>query len=362
MAKRLSWIAASLLVITSFGTSGASADAFGVSASQTFGLAENQIISVQVSGLPADKGVYVVQCVLSQGKLSTDPKDCTSPQNVGSALWLSNDRGGANPGVAQNFKVLRTVNSKDCATSSCALVSSRDHVDRSDRSFDSITPITVSAISFSVNKTVSLVDAGDELSVSVSGLASDKGIYVRQCELPTDGTRPTKCDNAAAVWASNDASAHNLGAVDAGKDVVLRVKGHFVDKGQVIDCQLTSCGVYLERDWNGLSDRTLDTFATISFAAPVQVKQAVSGWKKSPGSTGLKIGKSLELAKKSLKTKQGNTLTWKTNNQSICKLVQTGNSITVKAVKAGTCLVTAQAPMTSRTHGMTFAWKVKVSK
>jgi hypothetical protein len=92
------------------------------------------------------------------------------------------------------------------------------------------------------------------------------------------------------------------------------------------------------------------------------VKQAVSGWKKLPGSTGLKIGKSLELAKKSLKTRQGNTLTWKTNNQSICKLVQTGNSITVKAVKAGTCLVTAQAPMTPRTHGMTFAWKVKVSK
>ena len=361
MTKRLSWIAALLIAITSLGASSAHADTFGITASQTFGLAENQIISVQVKGLPSDKGIYVVECVLSAGTISSDPKDCTSPQNVGSALWVSS-QGGSDPSVAQSFKVLRTINSKDCNANSCALVTSRDHMDRSDRSFDSITPITVSAMSFSLDKSGSLIDAGDEVSVSLAGVPSDKGVYVRQCELPADGTRPTKCDNAAAVWASNDANTFTMGAVDASKAVTLKVKGHFTDKGQTIDCQVTACGIYVERDWNGLTDRTLDTLATIAFAGPVQVNQEVKGWKTAPGRVTVMVTKSVALAKKSLQTKQGNGLTWSTDKPAVCKVDKAGKSVKVVGLKSGKCVVTASAPATTRTFAKTFTWRVKVSK
>jgi len=238
----------------------------------------------------------------------------------------------------------------------------RDHVDRSDRSFDSITTIKVSAISFALDKSTNLIDAGDALAVTISELPSDKGVYVRQCALPADGTRPTNCDNAAAVWASNVASALTQGGVDASKAIPFNLKGAFVGQAGLIDCQLVACGVYLERDWNGLSDRSLDTFVPVSFGAPIAAKQVVSGWKKAPGSVRLKAGKSLELAKKSLKTRQGNALNWSASSPKICKLVKSSKTVSVKAVKAGNCVVTATVPGSTRAIAKTFTWKVKVSK
>jgi len=362
MAKRIASIAALLLTVISLGATSAKADAFSITVSQRFGLAAGQTISVQANNLPSDKGIYLVECVLSEGQMSHDPKDCTSPQNVGSALWISNSQGGANPSQAQQFTILRTINSKDCATNECAIVSVRDHVQSSDRSFDSVTKINVSTISFSLEKSTGLVDAGEQFSATITGLPSDKGVYILQCQAPTDDTRPTKCDVPNAVWASNVASALTQGGVDASKAVPFRATGTFVSGSNVVDCQLTACGVYVERDWNGLNDRSLDTFLPISFLAPVQVAQGVTGWKKAPGALKLNLGKSVALANESLKTKQGNSLTWSSNKPNHCKLIQTGNLVKVKAVKAGKCVISATAPATSRTLAKIFTWRIKAAK
>ncbi len=364
MTKRMATIAALLLAVISLGATSAQADAFTIKVSQKFGLAGGQSVSVQALNLPSDKGIYVLQCVLTDGHLSGVQKDCTSPQDVGSALWISTSPGGANPSQAQAFTILRTINSKDCATNVCAIVSVRDHVQSSDRSFDSITTINVSTIAFSLEKSTGLVDAGEQFSATITGLPSDKGVYLRQCELPADGTRPTNCDDADAVWASNVAAALNQGGVDASKSIPFRAKGIFTStkNGKLIDCQLVACGVYLERDFNGLNDRSLDTFLPISFLAPVQVAQKVTGWKKAPGAVQLKLGKSLVLGKTSLKTKQGNALTWSTPTPKICKVVQANKTVSVKAVKAGTCVVTAVAPGTTRALAQTFKWRVNVTK
>lgn len=362
MAKRVASIAALLLTSISLGATSAQADAFGITVSQRFGLAAGQTISVQANNVPSDKGIYLLECVLSEGQMSRDPKDCTSPRNVGSALWISNSQGGANPSQAQQFTILRTINSKDCATNECAIVSVRDHVQSSDRSFDSITKINVSTIAFSLEKSTGLADVGEQFSATITGLPSDKGVYILQCQAPTDDTRPTKCDVPNAVWASNVAGALTQGGVDASKPVPFRATGTFVSGSNVVDCQLTACGVYVERDWNGLNDRSLDTFLPISFLAPVQVAQRVTGWKKAPGALKLNLGKSVALANKSLKTKQGKSLTWSTNKPNHCKLIQTGNVVKVKAVKAGTCVVSATAPATSRTLAITFTWRIKAPK
>ncbi|NBX70924.1 MAG: hypothetical protein EBQ98_03355, partial [Actinobacteria bacterium] len=93
-----------------------------------------------------------------------------------------------------------------------------------------------------------------------------------------------------------------------------------------------------------------------------QVAQGVTGWKKAPGALKLKLGKSVALANESLKTKQGNSLTWSSNKPNHCKVIQTGNVVKVKAVKAGTCVITATAPLTSRTFSKTFTWTVTVKK
>jgi len=363
MSKRIASIAALLLVVISLGATSAKADALSVKVDQTYGIADGQFVTITVENLPADKGIYIVECVLTDGHPSRDPKDCTSPQNVDSAFWVSNGAEGTNPSShVVALKVLRTINSKDCAVNSCAIVTMRDHVDPTDRSFDSITSLKVSTISFGLSKQIDLVDAGDEISVSISGLASDEGVYVRQCQLPTDGSRPTNCDNAGAVWATNVAGGLTQGGVDASKPVPLRIKGVFAGQSGLVDCQNVLCAVYVERDWNGLTDRSLDTLMPVVFSQPIPVKQTVIGWKQAPGSVRLKVGKTLDLAKKSVKTKQGNALTWSTPTPKICKVVPAGKTVSVKAVKAGTCVVTAVAPGTTRALAKTFKWRVNVTK
>jgi len=343
------------------GASSAHADTFGITASQTYGLTDNQVISVKVNGLPMDKGIYVKECVLTDGKVSSNPKDCTSSQNTGSALWFSFSPGGWNSSNAQNFKVVRTINGKDCTVNSCAIVTLRDHIAPSDRTYDSITPITVGSISFALNKSAGLVDAGDQVSVSVSGLAADKGIYIRQCEIPANGTRPTRCDSTSQLWASNVATdITELEAADASKEIKLNVSGRFIAAGLYTDCQLVTCGVYVQHDFADLSDRSLDAITTISFAPTIKVKQDVSSWKTAPKALTIKAGKFVSLAKFNVTSTKGYPITWTTSNPKSCKIVQTSTLINATALKAGSCVITATAPLTSRTFEKKFTWTVTV--
>lgn len=339
----------------------AKADSFGITLSQAYGLTENQTITVTVNGLPSDKGIYVLQCVLSAGQLTRDPKDCTSQQNLGSALWFSSQTGASNPALPASFKILQTINDKTCVANGCAIISMRDHVDRTDRSFNTFTPIQVSAIAFSLNKSTGLIDNGDSVQVSIAGLPADKGVYARQCEIPTAGTRPVNCDNARAVWATNVVPNQSLGGVPANLPFTLNVSGWFKGKTGGVDCQLVKCGIYLESDWTALSNRSLDTLLPISFAGMKKLRQTVTTWKTTPGSKSLKVGTSLNLFETGLTTAQGNALSWRTSNASRCAISTTGAYVTVTGKTRGTCTINATAAVSPRGVATTFTWQLTVT-
>jgi hypothetical protein len=362
MTKRIASIAAAVLAVVSLGATSAKADTFSITVSQRSGLADGQSVSIKTVNLPADTGIYVFECVLVDGKVSKNVADCTSTENDGSALWIGTTEGASDPMEDASFTILRTINGKDCLTTTCAIVTKRDNADSTDRSLDSITPITLSSLAVEIDKTEDLVDAGDELSVSITGIPANQGVYVRECEVPADGGRPVKCDNPNAVWASNDETALTQGGVDAGAPFTVKVKGLFALPTGSVDCQVTQCGLFIERDSKGLSDRSLDASTPINFAEAVKVKQVVTGWKKAPGAVKLKLKKSITLASASLKSSQGNTLTWKTNNKKSCTIVVAKDSVNIKAGKAGKCVITATAPESVRTSAASFTWKVTVAK
>ncbi|MBU6348134.1 MAG: hypothetical protein KGQ38_05935 [Actinomycetales bacterium] len=340
----------------------AKADAFGIKLSQAYGLTENQIITVTVNGLPSDKGIYVLQCVLSAGQLTRDPKDCTSQQNLGSALWFSSQTGASNPALPASFKILQTINDKSCVANGCAIISMRDHVDRTDQSFNTFTPIQVSSIAFSLNKSSGLIDNGDSVQVSIAGLSADKGVYARQCEIPTAGTRPLNCDNARAVWATNVVAYQSMGGVPANLPFALNVSGWFKGKNGGVDCQLVKCGIYLESDWTALSNRSLDTLLPISFAGMKKVRQTVASWKTAPGSKSIKLGSTVNLIESGLTTTQGSTLTWKSSNGAGCAVSTSGANVTVIGQTRGTCTITATAAASARGLLTTFTWRLTVTK
>ena len=348
------------------GTPAVASEAFGISISQTSRLYDGQIVSIVTSNLPSDKGIYVLQCLLKDGKPDY-PTNCTSlkttPQSV---LWISaapgsSSQGASNPAIANNFKTIRTVNGNDCATLSCAIVTVRDHMGSSDRTFDTATALSFSTVIPTISKVKDLIDAGETISITLSGLVAGSGAYARLCQLPTGITNPpTAICDGQGVWASTSSQWITYGATDASKPFNLNVKGLFVSDGKTVDCQLTSCGVFIRRDHLASADRTLDTFVPLQFAPPVKVAQTVTKWNKNPGNYTLKLNSLLSVTTGKVTTNRGTSLTWKSSNPSVCKIVAKGNVQQIVPVKVGQCVVTASAAENSRLLPATFNWTVKV--
>lgn len=362
MLKKLKIALAAAILICGLTATSAKADSLSISLSQSFGIADSQIISVKVNNLPTGKGVYVRECYLINGAPSSDPNDCTKQQNVGSSLWIGPGRGASDPSQSQPFKVLRTINGKDCAPANCAIMAMRDHVDFSDRSLDTLIPIKVSNLTITASRATNFVDAGEVFTITINGLATNQGVYVRECAISDVTARPTNCDNANAVWASVWPAALGMGGVDASKPVPFKVWGEFKGSKGNVDCQLVTCGIYIERDFNGLSDRSLDTLQLIAFSSPVKKSQTVAKWSTKPSTFRLIKGRSTELAKLPLVTNRGEVLTWAVNNSRLCSITATAKNVYVKGLAAGDCVVTATAAENLRGARTTFAWTVKVSK
>ena len=332
---------------------------FGIAVSQTSRLFDGQAITVRAQNLPSDKGIYVLQCLLTAG-IPDYPKNCTSLQsNPKAVLWISTSQGASNPSVANPFAVVRTINSNDCSTLTCGLVTVRDHMASHDRSFDTVTPLSFSTIVPMVNKTSNLLDAGDTLSISLSGLEANTGAYVRLCQLPNDDSKPTMCDGDG-VWASTKSQNIAYGATDATKSFNLAVRGTFSKEGKMIDCQIVSCGLFLMRDHENFQDRSLDTYIPVTFANPIKLIQSVSKWNVSPGSHSIKVSGTVTLANTKAVTNRGTTVSWTSNSPSICKLSIKGTAQRVTGVKAGQCTISAQAVGSSRLLPVTYTWKFKV--
>ena len=335
---------------------------FSVSISQATKLYDGQIVSVKANNVPSDKGLYVMECLLVNGGPSQNQADCTPPQN---GLWLSTAAHASDPSQAHELPVVRNVGTNDCAVATCGIISMRDHGDLTDRSLDSVTPITLSTLIPTLNKTSGLADAGDSITVTITGLDSDKGIYVEECQLPTDGSKPSDCYSVGGfpgVWATNVSANLSIGATDASKSFVLPVIGSFNAGSSLIDCQIVSCGVFTRRDHLGSTDRTLDTVIPLSFATPVKVSQSVTRWNKAPKTYRVKVKATLELTSKKTVTDKGTALTWATSNAAVCKLVKVHKAQHVKALKTGQCTVSAQAEGSSRLLPVTYTWSIKVIK
>ncbi|NBV90154.1 MAG: hypothetical protein EBR84_01910 [Actinobacteria bacterium] len=238
----------------------------------------------------------------------------------------------------------------------------RDHVDFSDRSLDTLIPIKVSTLTKTASKVANFVDAGEVFSITINGLTTNQGVYVRECAISDVTARPTNCDNANAVWASVWPAALGMGGVDGSKPVPFKVWGEFKGSKGNVDCQLVTCGIYIERDFNGLTDRGLDTLQLITFSAPVKKAQTVAKWSTKPSTFNLKKGVATELAKMPITTVRGDALTWTVDNKSLCSITVAAKNVLVRGLAVGNCIVTATAPETLRSTQTSFVWRVRVIK
>jgi hypothetical protein len=122
------------------------APAYSVALAKTANLvAVGDSIAVTVSGLPKNNGIYVRLCA-APAVVSERPTDC-----FGQGVWASTDSaqlgfGAVDANAVINLAVqaafTQNSNQIDCAVVSCGVFVRRDHLDSTDTSLDSFTPIT----------------------------------------------------------------------------------------------------------------------------------------------------------------------------------------------------------------------------
>jgi hypothetical protein len=99
------------------------------------------------------------------------------------------------------------------------------------------------------------------VSITVSGLPAEHGIYISQCMGIDKGkTEPAACNPAKAskLWVSNVAADQKMGAKKGTGKLSIKVDKYFKDG----DCIHTKCIIYVTNDHNA-SDKTF--FQAIPF-------------------------------------------------------------------------------------------------
>ena len=92
------------------------------------------------------------------------------------------------------------------------------------------------------------------VSITVSGLPAEHGIYISQCMGIDKGkTEPAACNPAKAskLWVSNVAADQKMGAKKGNGKLSIKVDKYFKDG----DCIHTKCIIYVTNDHNA-SDKT----------------------------------------------------------------------------------------------------------
>lgn len=99
------------------------------------------------------------------------------------------------------------------------------------------------------------------VTITVSGLPKDHGIYISQCMGIDKGkTEPAACNPAKAskLWVSNLPADQKMGAKAGNGKLTLKVDKYFKDG----DCIHTKCIIYVTNDHNAM-DKT--TYQAIPF-------------------------------------------------------------------------------------------------
>ena len=92
------------------------------------------------------------------------------------------------------------------------------------------------------------------VTLTVSGLAKENGIYISQCMGIEKGmTEPSVCNPAmgSKLWVSNVAADQKMGAKPSSVKLTIKVDKYFKDG----DCIHTKCIIYVTNDHNAM-DKT----------------------------------------------------------------------------------------------------------
>lgn len=264
-------IALTLAVISTSIAGAAHAEGLTTSLSKSTGLSrEGETITLNIEGVPAGQGVYILQCV-APTVAGERPTTCVGQSKT---IWASTiSTPGAQPlnptmNLTADRQIVSGANTIDCSVSSCGIFIRRDHNSPTDKSLDTFLPISFEAeYGVQVSKTSAIAFAGENLKVKVLGLTGTQGIYVRLCQAAASGERPTLCDGLG-VWASLSPAQQGFGAVDAANELTLPVKPSFVSGASTVDCVKNSCVVFVRRDHLGGPDLSLDKVIPLTFVAP----------------------------------------------------------------------------------------------
>ena len=360
MKKLISILAASLVLVGLSATS-ASATAFSAVASKSTNIAyAGESVNVTLSNIPTDAGFYVSECVSVE---SGRPTVCN-----GRGYWVSTSAASlqqhagdatapVSVAVAKSFTVSSTT--YDCTVVACEIFVRLDHNAPTDTSLDTHIPLTFSPVGVTLSKSTGIADAGENLTVTLSGIPAGNGVYVRQCQQAAGSARPTLC-NGMGVWASLDSGSQAQMATDASLPQTLAVAGLFTSNSTTVDCNKVVCGVFIRRDHLGGSDLSLDTFIPLTFTTPAKVSQTIVP-SLAVGTYSVVKGKSVSLSADTMKTRNGQSLTWSTSNASLCSVSSAKHKKTVSFKKTGSCVVTARALGTNRLKQTDFKWTFKIA-
>ena len=292
-------LAASALPFTAAIATTAAAAPSPVAVSPTTGLDRaGETLTVTLSGVPEGKGVYVQWCPTNpQGARWPSGTCASSPQ-----LWLSSSASaqtmGATPltGDPLDFAVTPTIagssGTTDCLAGGCSVFVRLDHYSPGDTSLDTYVPVTFAAsdpsptptepsepsptatepvtagFEVQATPTTGLDPAGDEVSVTVTGLPDDVGVYVRLCALPESGRPGAEACDGQGRWVRE---TYPYGPYPTDGSVVkpsagavtLPVAASFGS----VDCTTVACGVHVRRDHLGASDTSYDRTIPLTFTA-----------------------------------------------------------------------------------------------
>lgn len=126
-------------------------------------------------------------------------------------------------------------------------------------------PAHADGFAASLSKESGISRVGEIVTLNISGVPSGQGVYILQCATPTNAAeRPTACvGQSKTIWAS---SATSPGAQQLNPSMNISIDREISSAGNTIDCAISSCGVFIRRDHNGPTDKSLDLFLPFSFA------------------------------------------------------------------------------------------------
>jgi len=165
-----------------------------VGVSKTEKLADLEVVTISLAGIPAGQGVYVSQCFKpSLGQRAATGLICNgSVTETGTMIWATTDnsRGSQSAGGALSL-MMRSRFTKtdannvsktyDCGVSNCALFVYRDHRGITDTSLDAIVPLNflprqkITPAKLGLKKDGATYKVGQSVVISASKLVSSKG-------------------------------------------------------------------------------------------------------------------------------------------------------------------------------------------